>query len=100
MELLVTRADLDVQLRELATQPAGDDPAGIEAMLASIPDLSAAYDSYSPEELAELLAAFDVKIFFHSLERTLRVEATLAGQFVNGAGAKSAVRLQASTPLL
>jgi hypothetical protein len=96
-ELLATRADLDAQLRELATVvPARDDPAEIEAVLAAIPDLSDAYDSYSPEELAELLAAFDVKIYFNSVQRTLRIDAGLAAESAARSAATGTVRLQKS----
>ena len=53
----------------LAQTPEGDP---IE-LLAAIPDLRPALESYSDEELADLFAAFDLEARYNHQERTLRL---------------------------
>jgi len=50
----------------------------IEAMLASVPDLSDALADYQPPELAQLLDDFDVEVSYDKHERPLQLTATLA----------------------
>jgi hypothetical protein len=53
-------------------------PDAVEAMLASVPDLSDALADYAPPELAQLLEDFDVEITYDKHRRTLQLAATLA----------------------
>lgn len=63
------------------------DPAEVARLLEVMPDLRPALAAYTPEEIGDLVDAFDVKIYFNSIERTIRFELTLAAKLVQ-AGAK------------
>ncbi len=79
VELTAQRDRLERDLASLEAQPPSDvHPDAVEAMLASVPDLSDALDDYAPPELAQLLEDFDVEVTYNKHERTLQLAATLA----------------------
>ena len=79
VELTAERDRLERDLASLEAQPPSDvHPDAVEAMLASVPDLSDALDDYAPPELAQLLEDFDVEVTYNKHERTLQLAATLA----------------------
>jgi DNA invertase Pin-like site-specific DNA recombinase len=82
-------AELD---RVRSREPEGIDPNEVARLLEGTPDLRPALATYTPEEIADLVDAFDVRIHFNSVERSVRFELTLVPTLLT-AEAKTPARL-------
>lgn len=60
-----------------ATRPDTATPAEIEAMLDSVPDLRPALTTATPDELAEIVDAFDITVAYDKPNRTLALSASV-----------------------
>ncbi len=67
-------------------RPDGARPDEIEAMLAAVPDLRPSLQTAGPEELADLLEAFDVTAVYDKGGRTLELGATVIAELVPDKG--------------
>lgn len=77
-ELSARRAAIEkAVLAAEAAQPDTATPAEIEAMLDAVPDLRSALASATPDELAEILDAFDVTVAYDKPNRTLALSASV-----------------------
>ncbi len=82
-ELSARRTSIDDAIRSLETnRPDGTRPDEIEAMLATVPDLSPTLRTATPEDLADLFDAFNVKVTFDKANQKLTLAATLTGELV------------------
>jgi hypothetical protein len=82
------QAAVEAQIAELeleATQtPEPDSPEELEAVLLTIPDLSAALASYSSEELRELFAALDLEVRYDKRSGSGEVSIALIPELLEG----------------
>jgi hypothetical protein len=70
---------LETRIGELEAAPAPvlPEPAQVEALLLSLPDLSAALASYNAEELLDLFAAFDLRVSYDKRDHSAEVSVAL-----------------------
>jgi hypothetical protein len=77
-ELALEKAKVQSEVRQLeAAEPDRAAPSDIEATLEAIPDLRGALAAASPEELAEIFDAFEIKAFYDKRDHSLAIEATV-----------------------
>lgn len=82
-ELSDRRASIEETIQTLeGRRPDGAQPAEIEAMLATVPDLRPTLKAASPEELARLFAAFDVSAIYDKPNRTLELAVTVTPELI------------------
>jgi hypothetical protein len=82
-ELSARRASVEETIRNLEVRrPDGARPDEIEAMLAAVPDLRPSLKAAGPEELADLLEAFDVTAVYDKSGGTLELGATVMPELV------------------
>lgn len=78
-ELSAEQALVETRIAELEAAPAPvlPEPAQVEALLLSVPDLSAALASYSADELLDLFAAFDLQVSYDKRDHSAEVSVAL-----------------------
>jgi hypothetical protein len=82
-ELSARRASVEEAIRDLEVRrPDGARPDEIEAMLAAVPDLRPSLKTAGPEDLADLLEAFEVTAVYDKTGRTLELGATVMPELV------------------
>jgi len=81
-ELSTRRASVEEAIRDLEVRRPGARPDEIEAMLAAVPDLRPSLKTASPEDLADLLEAFDVTAVYDKSGRTLELRATVMPELI------------------
>jgi len=83
-ELTSRQAATEHAIRDIeARRPQGIRPDEIEAMLDAVPDLRDELRKATPEELADLLDAFDVTTTYDKAEHQLHLAATVPGELVS-----------------
>ena len=78
-ELSAEQALVETRIAEMESAPAPvvPEPAQVEALLLSLPDLSGALASYSAEELLDLFAAFDLQVSYDKRDHSAEVSVAL-----------------------